>query len=240
MISTFSPASLTPLTFERATDAMKWALGEFAVKPGVLALALAKTALETGRWRSIWNYNFGNVKAGETYVGMFTCFACGEELAEGSCWFEPDGMIINRTKGTGSRPVTYEVPPGHPQTRFRAFANEFDGALEYVEFVNSSRYAAAWKALLTGDARAYVHQLKLAHYFTAAEEPYARGVISLQAEFQGKLNGLAPEPAQVDWREIHATANAMLARSIHEFMGSAGEHELSHDYTSSDPEESQS
>lgn len=226
MIATFTPARLTPLPFERAAAAMKWALGEPALRPGVLALALAKAALETYRWRSMWNDNVGNVKASDTYVGQFTSFACGEELKEGSCWFEPDGTITNRTKGTKTRPVAYDIPPGHPQTRFRAFANEFDGALEYVDFVDSGYYAAAWKALLTGDARAYVHQLKLKGYFTALEEPYAVGVISLQKEFQAKLNGLAPEPVTLDWRAIHASANAMLARSIHDFMSSVGNDDL--------------
>ncbi len=43
------------------------------VRDDTLALALAKTALETGRWQRIWNSNFGNIKASESYVGQYTC-----------------------------------------------------------------------------------------------------------------------------------------------------------------------
>jgi hypothetical protein len=192
--------------------------------PAVRALALAKTALETGRWKKIHAYNWGNIKAGESFVGMFTCFACGEELAEGSCWFEPNGTIKNLTKGTVTKPVAFDVPPGHPQTRFRAYANRFDGAFEYVEFVKGGRYASAWLALLAGDAAGYVHQLKLKGYFTAAEAPYTAGVVSLQREFIGKLNGQSPEPADVDWGRIQACARLSVSNIAANVMHHAGEY----------------
>ena len=50
---------------------MRWALAthlgqkEHDVRDEVVALALAKTALETGRWTAIWCDNWGNVKAGD-------------------------------------------------------------------------------------------------------------------------------------------------------------------------------
>lgn len=203
MIATFTPDVLTPQTFEEAAEAMKAALPKGA-SDSVLALALGKTALETGRWKSTHCWNLGNVKAGDDYVGMFTAFACGEELKEGSCWFEPDGTIKNLTKGTTTKPQSFDVPPGHPTTRFRAYANRFDGAFEYVDFVQTGRYAQAWLALLAGDAAGYVHQLKLKGYFTAAEAPYVAGVVSLQKEFVGRLRGELPEPASVDWGRVQA------------------------------------
>ncbi len=222
MIATFTADALTPLTFERAASAMKAALASqmtAAVREDQLALALAKTALETGRWQKFHAWNWGNVKAGDDFVGMFTAFGCGEELSEGSCWFDPDGTITNRTKKTIRKPVAYDVPPGHPQTRFRAYANEFDGAFEYVDFVNSGHYAGAWKALLTGDALAYVHQLKLAHYFTADETVYAVGVVALQKEFASKLRGIAAEPTRIDWTAIQNCSRVALARHRDDFLG---------------------
>lgn len=217
MIATFTPDVLTPLTFEQAAGAMRAALSStMTARPSdpVLALALAKNAFETARWKSMHCWNMGNVKAGDSYVGMFTCFACGENLNDGVHWFEPDGTDKNLTKGTVSRPVAFTVPPGHPQTRFRAYANEFDGAYSYVDFVASSHYAAAWQALLTGDARAFVHQLKAAHYFTGPEEAYALGVISMQREFMGKLKGLSPEPAAVDWGKANASIRSLNLASV--------------------------
>lgn len=210
MIATFTPNVLTPQTFEEAAEAMRAALPRGS-SGSVLALALAKCALETGRWKSTHCWNMGNVKAGDDFAGMFTAFACGEELKEGSCWFEPDGTIKNLTKGTIARPITYEVPPGHPQTRFRAYANGFDGAFEYVDFVKSGRYAQAWLSLLAGDAVGYVHNLKAKGYFTGAEAPYTAGVVSMQKEFAAKLQGQHPEPATVDWGGIQACARLALS-----------------------------
>jgi len=188
MLATFTPDVLTPQTFEEATEAMTAALPK-GTSTEALALALGKCALETGRWKKTHCWNMGNVKSGNSYVGMFTSFACGEELAEGSCWFEPDGTIKNLTKKTVTKPVAYDVPPGHPQTRFRAYANRFDGTFEYVEFVKTGRYAQAWQYLLAGNATAYVHELRARGYFTANESQYLAGVASLQREFLAKLRG---------------------------------------------------
>jgi hypothetical protein len=216
MLATYTSDALTVLSFEEARDAVRWALkAQTGTLPmtDVLALALAKTALETGRWTKIHRYNFGNVKAGETYSGQYTCFACGENLADGEHWFEPDGMDRNKRTGVVTGQGTLAVPPGHPQTRFRAYANEFDGAGAYVSFVAGGRYAQAWLRLLAGDAAGYVHALKLAGYFTAPEEPYRAGVVSLQREFLGKLRGETPEPADVD----HTSAMACTADGLRLF-----------------------
>jgi hypothetical protein len=210
MIATFTPDLLTPFAFEEADEAMTAALPRGS-SIQVRSLALAKTALETARWKKLHWFNWGNIKAGPDFMGMFTCFACGEELGDGSHWFEPDGTDKNLTKGTVARPVKYDVPPGHPQTRFRAYANRFDGAFEYVDFVNNGRYAQAWLSLLAGDAAGFVHNLKLKGYFTALEAPYLAGVVSMQREFAAKLQGQHPEPAQVDWGAIQACARLALS-----------------------------
>lgn len=198
MLATYTAPKKTPFGFGEASDAMRAALRDKLGKDPtreVLALALAKTALETGRWQSIWNANWGNVKAGEQYVGQYTCILLNEVLRRDGkdvvVWFAPEGELV---AGPGSA-IKYEriaVPSGHPQTRMRAYANRFDGAFSYVDFVGSGRYAAAWQRLLAGDAAGYVHALRAAGYFTAPEDVYARTVVALHKEFLGKLGGQNP------------------------------------------------
>lgn len=203
----------TPMTFQQAHDCMVWALKtRLGHDPSdeVLALALAKTALETGRWSSIWNSNWGNVKAPDTYEGMYTCITLNEVLVRGgknvTVWFAPEGELsASPSKGGQLIAPPMAVPPGHPQTRMRAFANNYDGVDCYIDFVANGRYKKAWAALLTGNAMAYVHELKVAGYFTAPESDYVKGVASLQHEFIGKIRALPDVPkADVEWERLKA------------------------------------
>lgn len=196
----------TPLTFDAAAKTMKWALKcVLGHDPNdeTLALALAKTALETGRWTQIWNDNWGNVKAGNDYAGMFTCITLNEVLKGKVVWFAPEGELTTAPSRGGKlvgSPIA--VPDGHPQTRMRAFANEFNGAECYVDFV-ATHYPEAWTRLLAGDATGYVHALKARGYFTADEATYARGVVSLQREMLTRLHGLPkPPPVDLEWEKL--------------------------------------
>ncbi len=175
---------LTPLTFDRAVECMRQGIHIATGEPPTeraLALALAKTALETGRWQKMWNHNWGNVKCNDDYHGMFTCITLNEVINGRTVWFAPDGQL-DRKDGdvTG---LAWAVPPGHPQTRMRAYANGFDGAQQYVDFVANGRYRDAWARLLDGDAAGYVHELKRKGYFTADEATYRRAVERIHAEF---------------------------------------------------------
>jgi hypothetical protein len=202
MLARYVASKKTQLSFEAAASAMSLALASvLGERPStaVLALALGKTALETGRWSSCWNGNWGNVKASEKYDGLYTCIVLNEVLGGKVEWFAPEGRLTgNPAKGGvhagDPTDVGRGVPPGHPQTRMRAFTSAADGALDYVRFVASGRYKAAWELLLAGDAEGYVRALKAAGYFTADEVTYAKGVISLQREFISKLERLTPEP----------------------------------------------
>jgi len=206
----------TPLTFEQAEHVMRWALSthlgksERDVPDEVVALALAKTALETGRWTAIWNDNWGNIKAGDRYEGMFTCIVLNEVLRRGGkdvvVWFAPEGELSAApSKGGKLIAPPIPVPAGHPQTRMRAFANEFDGADSYVEFVANGRYKAAWTALLRGEPVQYVHELRLKGYFTADEATYAKGVEALFREMLSRIRKLPDVPeADVDWTLLRA------------------------------------
>lgn len=220
MKATYVPAQLTPFSFEQAAEAMRAALRDKLEKDPTretLALALAKSALETWRWRSIWCFNWGNIKAGEQYEGMYYTIELNEVLKGKVVWFSPRGRLDRKGGVVVAEP--FSDPPGHPQTRMRAYANQFDGAFSYVHFVAGGRYAAAFLRLLDGDALGYVHALKVAGYFTADEASYAKGVVSLQKEFIGKLSGLNPEPFDPpdhDWAEIRAR---IIGNSLSEIQG---------------------
>lgn len=199
MKATWVPAHLTPFSFDEAAAAMRAALRDrLKTEPSrdALALALAKTALETGRWRSIWNANWGNVKAGEQYEGLYCTFELNEVLGGKVVWFGPRGKLDRKGGTVIAEP--FADPPGHPQTRMRAYLTREDGAIAYTAFVAGGRYADAWLLLLKGDAVGYVHALKAKGYFTADEATYARGVVSLQREFLGKLAGQVPAPSLSD------------------------------------------
>lgn len=193
MLAHYVPPRHDKLSFDEAASefsgAMAATLGE-TPSTEALALALGKTALETGRWGAsggLWNWNFGNVKASEKYEGLFTCITLNEVLNGRVIWFAPEAQLTAKN-GQWLEPI-YRVPDGHPQTRMRAFSSAADGALAYVRFVAGGRYAKAWERLLAGDAVAYVHELKAAKYFTADEATYARTTLSLQREFIAKLQG---------------------------------------------------
>jgi len=216
VIAVWTHARLTPLPFEHAAEAMRAALrNELGAQPSnpVLALALAKCALETGRFRSIWNWNYGNVKAGETFVGQYCCIELNEVLEEHGkrnvVWFSPRGRLDRKGGRVVAEP--FEDPPGHPQTRMRAFANRFDGAFEYVDFMArgaKGRFAPAFERMKAGDAPGMVHLMKQAWYFTADEIPYAAGVASLQREYSHKLEGKNPEPYDPpdhEWEALRAS-----------------------------------
>jgi len=213
MLGTYVPDQLTVVTFDEAAEALRAGLrAETGKAPpeDVQALALAKTALEVFRFKSMHLWNFGNIKQGEQDPGMYTCFACGEELSTGSYWFEPDGRI--KHNGVWSQPHVFDPPNdgGHPQTRFRAYANRFDGAYEYVSFLaRGTRYRPAWQGLLSGDPHQFVHALKMAGYFTAQEAPYLAAVTSLWSEFRRRLRGIPVIEQEVDdglptWAELRA------------------------------------
>lgn len=182
MIAVYVDPVKTPLSLDGAATALRAALSagkSELVRDDVLALALAKSALETGRWRSMWNFNWGNVKAGETYAGMYTCIRLNEVINGKVEWFDPP----------------------HPQTRLRAYANRYDGAYAYVEAL-VRLFPRAYESLWGGDAGAFVRALKEGRYFTAAEGPYVRAVASLQHEFLRALKGNPIEETDHDWDDL--------------------------------------
>ncbi len=193
MIAVYVEPVKTTMTMTEAATALRAALSagkSELVRDDVVALALAKSALETGRWKSMWCWNWGNVKAGPKYEGMYCCIRLNEVLDGKVVWFDPN---------SGG----YAVPPGHPQTRMRAYANRYDGAYEYVAAL-VRHFPRSYESLFHADPAAFVRALKAERYFTAAEGPYMSAVTKLQHEFLRTLRGAPVEEVDLDWEDLRS------------------------------------
>lgn len=160
-------------------------LGVFGreIRLGPLAILLAHSALETGRWKAgCYNFNLGNIKASQAYAdkpGNHHQYYRLNELLK-----QPDGSY------------KYEwFDPTHPQTRMRAYLTGPAGAAEKVRFLGTAsnpakgnRYQKAWDALEADDPRSFSRELRAAGYYTAKEGPYTAGVVSLYTEYRSLLD----------------------------------------------------
>lgn len=127
-----------------------------------LGILFSQACLETGNGEKMFNFNFGNVKrvAGKPY----TSYKCSE--------------ILN-----GKNEV---FVPYHPQTFFKAHSSMIEGAEEYILHLTTPRYAKALAALKSENVVGYIHECKLAGYFTADEYQYTKTVVSINKSFQAK------------------------------------------------------
>jgi hypothetical protein len=193
------PATRTPVSAGIVGGALSgmWrdATGEDPT-PAAVRLLLAQSALETGRWASCWNFNLGNAKSTPGDGFDWTYFACNEvvspsyaaRLVAAAEPREDDGgpnaVVTGETVVDGTPKAVVWLYPDHPGSRFRAWRTLADGARDYLRMMRR-RYERTWPAVMLGDPRGFVRALKLAGYFTAAEQPYADAVESLFREYQG-------------------------------------------------------
>jgi hypothetical protein len=157
------PNRLTPLD---ASEAGRVLFAAYAVLAGkqptdaVGALLLAQSALETGNWQKIHNYNFGNIRARADYPQIVQ-FRCSEVLNGIEQFFDPPD----------------------PHCNFRAYSNASDGALDYMKVLHSQPHW--WQGLHTGDPSAYVDALATPpKYFTANPATYKRTLTALFNQFR--------------------------------------------------------
>ena len=154
---------LTPLSRQEASRALLAAylqLTGAAPSPAVLALLLAQSALETGNWQKIHNFNFGNAKAGVDYP-LIVQFRCSEVDGQGAEHF-------------------YDPPD--PHCNFRAYNDAAAGALDCLKVLHSRPHW--WQGLHTESPSAFVDALATPpKYFTANPEPYKRTVTALFGQF---------------------------------------------------------
>ena len=154
---------LTPLTRQDAAAALAEAYARVtggSPSARILALLLAHTAFETGRWQKLHNFNFGNVKAAPSF-SFITQFRCSEVENGVEQFFDPPD----------------------PHCNFRAYTNPADGAVDYIEVLQSRPHW--WAGLQTEDPAAFVAALATPpKYFTGAPAAYQRAMVSLFDEFR--------------------------------------------------------
>ena len=157
------PDELTPIPLDEAIEAFATAhVRCMGLEPtaGTLACLVAQSALETGNWKSLHCYNFGNAKVSKDWDGDYCMFRCNEILDGKIQWFNPP----------------------HPQTWFRAFSNAASGALEQVKLLAlKERYKDAWHACCDGDAHRFAMTLGEHGYYTADRVSYSKAVESIAA-----------------------------------------------------------
>lgn len=132
--------------------------------PTRLLLALtAQSALETARWRSMWNWNFGNIRG--TGDAGWTSFQAGEII---------NGKEVILQPGAGNK--------------FAAYSDRLAGARGLVNFLcvashppAPNRFQSAIDAAMRGDLIGYVRGLKAGGYFTANEGTYFHAEQSCEA-----------------------------------------------------------
>jgi hypothetical protein len=167
---------VTPTDVARALRAAWLRLLEVVPAEQQLAVLMAQSALETGRWKSCWNFNLGNIKGGGKWGGDTCQFRCNEVINGKVEWFDPP----------------------HPQTTFRAYAHLTDAAADYLWLLRR-RFAQAWEYVLRGDPVGFSQALKRQKYYTAPEPPYTKAVKSLFNEYLRLLmNGDSSPPPPPD------------------------------------------
>jgi flagellum-specific peptidoglycan hydrolase FlgJ len=152
-MGTFVENQLTKLSPEQAASALsegyKLITGSKPTQ-AVLSLLLGQTALETGNWQSMHNYNFGNVR-GVSPDGLFTSFRAGEV--------------------EGGKEVFYEA--GDPRNKFRAYQDVISGAADYIRALRDKPHW--WNGLQSGTVEGFIAGLTTyPAYFTANAAQYSR------------------------------------------------------------------
>ncbi len=193
MRAIYVPPVKTPSPPEHISRALRTAITNRYGAPSDECVAVfhAHIDLETGRTNSCFNYNLNNTKAGEQYEGEYTCLPLlnEREMRGGemkTIWYTATAEL-EFYGGPVKKGTERPLPPGHPQSRFRAFRSLAGAANEKIRWFLESgngRWRNAFDLAWRGLPGEYVDELKLQNFFTAQLEPYRRAVISL---FQMRL-----------------------------------------------------
>lgn len=131
--------------------------------PDSLSIILAQWGLETGRGKSCYNSNLGNIRPPQTR-GDITCMQI------------PGGHVSEVLGGN-----EYFFSPPSRGTTFRAFESLQVGARFYLDLLHT-RFSRAWPAVLAGNPQGFVEALHQQGYFTA-NAPYVKGTYPPEQKF---------------------------------------------------------
>jgi hypothetical protein len=175
-------AQRTTVSIREMADAVRASWTDLVGAPpsfDALCLAIAHSALETGWWKEMWDYNLGNAKS-DGKEGDWCFFPCGENLqnAEAKRYLanSPDLVFLAPGQNPDAAILDVRFKPEHPMCRFRAFTSLAGGVRDHLAMLQHD-FAAAWPALTRGDTEGYVKALKAHGYFTAPLAQYMGSVV---------------------------------------------------------------
>jgi hypothetical protein len=202
--------------FQGLVRAWQTLLNETPKKESICIL-MAQSALETGRWKAIHCFNFGNIKSSDADGLDYTFYACNElmpiAMAKQYAAKSPDTAKITAIRNDGKAWIWFY--PDHPASRFRAFKTLDEGALDYLGFL-FKKYRSAWQSVVSGDPTQFSHQLKIHGYYTADEASYTKGVVNIFREFMK----LPYDPASVTFltEETRQKLDALIALTTQQMV----------------------
>lgn len=197
------PARATPVTpaevYLAARLALTQQLGHESPRHAAVILT-AQLALESGRFKSVQNWNLGGIKCGPHWKGCWQHFSTLEhwtpkEHAEAVAEQKPGDTITDVGPSDHPGRRVYRVTGRQEANKFRAFESLESAMAHHVAFLASKRYAPARALLLDGQAEAFALELGRAGYYTAPPPAYARSVRLLAAEYTRTLPQDEPAPA---------------------------------------------
>ncbi len=195
-----SVGTRTPLSAEEAIDAIHEAYVKIFNRSPVahmLAILVSQTALETGQWRAIYDYNFGNIRG--RYKGSTMSILGANEIIDGKT------VIV--------------------EDNFRSYPDMYAGAEDFVRFLGTdttphngraNKWDMAFEAAERGDLKAYVFALADPDgnprtsdgYFTASKDLYFKGIKALYNQFLPMCVDFLGSSTDTDPAELVPSLNA--------------------------------
>jgi hypothetical protein len=186
------PCKATPVTPEQVFLALGLAwqtLTGSTPDRKIIHILHAQSALETGHWKSIYNYNLGGAKKHGTCD--WTHFTTTERLSHPVA----DKLISSAKPGevtvlkVDDKFKTVKVSGKQSMNCFASWEDLDTAAKDHLALL-FNRFPKAIEQAKKGDAKAYVRELKRAGYFTASEEEYSKIVDSIARSYEKKLSGV--------------------------------------------------
>ena len=186
------PAKRTPVTPEQVFLALGTAWQLLTGSPPdrkVLHILHAQSALETGHWKSVMNYNLGGAKKhGDC---DWTFFTTTERLPHKAA----DQLISSAKPGEvtvlkqDDKFKTVKVSGKQSMNCFASWDDLDTAAKDHLALL-FRRFPTAVEAAKKGDATGYVRELKKRGYFTASEEEYSKIVNSIARRYTRELQSV--------------------------------------------------
>jgi flagellum-specific peptidoglycan hydrolase FlgJ len=186
------PCRATPVSPEQVFVAMgaAWQLltGQVPDRK-IIHILHAQSALETGHWRSIMNYNLGGAKKhGDCDWTFFTTTErFRDAVAQKYVASSKPGEVTVLKQGDGWTTLRFS---GKQQMNCFASWDDLDSAAKDHLALLFRRFPKAVERAKAGDAVGYVRELKKAGYFTASEDEYAKTVNSIAKSYEKKLSNV--------------------------------------------------